>query len=71
MIKERDTIKYSLYPNMEGHRVLRGCTSDLKRREEEHRVRYPAGTVEQVGHKSSRHNALKWVKQGTHNLAPV
>lgn len=40
-----------------------GVTTDLARREREHRLRWPAGSIEQVGPPTTREEAWKWERQ--------
>ena len=42
--------------------VFSGFTIDLKRRESEHRRRWPRGHIEQVGQATTRQDAWKWEK---------
>jgi len=59
---QRNTYKYHL---KRGQKVVyRGITSDLARREVEHRQNYPGTHIQQVGRKTSRDAALKWERQG-------
>ena len=45
-------------------RVVRcGFTTDLARREQEHRRRWPKGCIEQVGEPTTREEAWKWERQ--------
>jgi predicted GIY-YIG superfamily endonuclease len=57
----RDTYKYLIHTSFLNE-PLRGCTNDLTRRLAEHKIRYPDATLEQVGNKVTRINALKWMK---------
>ena len=42
-----------------------GVTTDLVRREREHRRRWPTGSIEQVGLPTTREEAWKWERQQT------
>lgn len=55
----RDTYKYVVW--LEGQSIHKDVTNDLARREEEHRARWPTCRVQQVGRKTTRGAALKWV----------
>jgi hypothetical protein len=60
----RDTYKYILYINgMDKGKTLKGCTSDIARKWDEHKVRYPNSTIQQVGYKVTRVSALKWANK--------
>ena len=59
MAATADTFKYEL--KVDGEVVFRGVTSDLARRESEHRVRWPEGTVEKIGRRTTSAAALKWL----------
>ena len=59
--KPRDTYKYVV---KQGKKIiLTGVTNDLKRREAEHKVRYPSSHVAKVGRKTTREQALKWARE--------
>ncbi len=53
---------------VDGKVVLYGITTDLKRREREHRVRWPNGHVEQVGDPTSHEEAWYWEKEQSARL---
>ena len=57
----RPVYKYSF--KVDGKIVLCGTTSDLLRREREHRRRWPAGRIEQVGSATTREDAWQWERQ--------
>jgi len=57
----RDTYKYA-YAH-QGRFPHRGITNDLYRREQEHRVRWPGGTIRQVGRRVTRSSALAWERK--------
>ena len=59
----RKTIKYLF--KVEGKVVHWGITTDLKRREAEHRRRWPNGRIEQVGTATTREDAWEWERQQT------
>jgi predicted GIY-YIG superfamily endonuclease len=60
--KPRDTYKYVLKA---GNRIVhRGVTSDLKRREAEHKAHIPQSHVVQVGRRTTREQALEWERRG-------
>jgi len=64
-MKPRDTYKYILKindPQDINSGFIKGCTNDLGRKLQEYRVRYPFSTIGQVGRKTTRKAALKWVK---------
>ena len=49
------------YRFLVGSRVmLKGITTDLKRREREHQRRWPAGRIEPVGEATSHEEAWDW-----------
>ena len=60
---ERATYKYRF--KVDGKVVLYGFTVDLKRRENEHRRRWPNGHIEQVGKRTTHQGAWSWQKQQT------
>ena len=57
------TIKYLF--KVEGKVVHWGITTDLERREAEHRRRWPNGRIEQVGTATTREEAWEWERQQT------
>ena len=60
--KRRQTYKYQLKI---GNKVVHvGITNDLKRREAEHRQKWPEGHVTQVGKRTTREAALAWERAG-------
>ena len=61
MAASLDTYKYRF--KVEEVVVYCGVTNDLKRRESEHRSRWPNGTIEQVGRRTTRAGALEWLRQ--------
>lgn len=61
-MEEKNTYKYQLKV---GHKViLRNITYDLNRREAEHQNDYPGSRIEQIGRKTTREAALKWLRFG-------
>ena len=58
---ERTTYKYRF--KVDGKDVLCGITTDLKRRENEHRRRWPNGHIVQVGKRTTHQGAWNWEKQ--------
>lgn len=48
-----------------GKVVYFGITSDLVRREHEHRRRWPTGSIEQVGPPTTREEAWEWERKQT------
>lgn len=62
MPKLKDTFRYHL---KEGRKIIyRGVTNDLKRREAEHKVRWPKAEIKSLGRKTTREAALKWEREG-------
>ena len=57
----KTTFKYRF--KVDGKVVHWGITTDLKRRETEHRRRWPSGCIEQVGPATTREEAWKWERQ--------
>ena len=55
------TYKYRL--KVDGRVVCYGITTDLQRREREHRQRWPGGVIEQVGQPTSHRDAWEWERQ--------
>ena len=62
----RSTYKYRF--KVDGKVVLCGIASDLKRRENEHRRRWPNGRIEQVGNRTTHHGAWDWEKREAERL---
>ena len=63
MDNSKNTYKYVL--KVGDKVVYRGVTNDLKRRQAEHRVRWPDGQVQPVGRKTTMEQALDWMRGGT------
>ena len=59
----RTTHKFRL--KVDGKVVHIGVTNDLKRREREHRRRWPTGQIEQVGRRTTREEAWNWPTPGS------
>ena len=59
----RNTYKYHF--KVDGKVVLSGITNDLKRREKEHRCRWPTGRIEKVGRATTHKKAWEWNRQQT------
>lgn len=57
----RDTYKYHL--RLQGKIVFVDVTSDLVRREQEHKARHPDSQIEQVGRRTTRKAALRWLEK--------
>ena len=57
----RTTYRYRF--KVDGRIVHCGITTDLARREHEHRRRWPAGCIEQVGPAATREEAWDWERQ--------
>lgn len=57
-MSSRSTYKYHF--KVDGKTVLSGITNDLKRREQEHRRRWPTGQIEQVGPPTTHEEAWDW-----------
>lgn len=57
----RTTYKYRF--KVDGKVLLCGITTDLARREREHRRRWPTGRIEQVGPATTREDAWNWERQ--------
>lgn len=55
------TYKYRF--KVDGRVVYYGITTDLQRREREHRQRWPDGGIEQVGQPTSHRDAWEWERQ--------
>ena len=48
---------------VDGRVIHHGITNDLRRREREHRQRWPDGAIEQVGQPTSHRDAWEWERQ--------
>lgn len=58
-MEDKDTYQYYL---KRGWRVVyAGITYDLNRREAEHQKDYPGCSIVQIGQKTTRKKALKWL----------
>ena len=57
------TYKYRF--KVAGRVVHHGITTDLERREREHRQRWPDGFIEQVGQPTSHRDAWEWEREQT------
>lgn len=55
------TYKYRLKVN--DRVVHQGITTDLRRREQEHRRRWPTARIEQVGEATSHREAWEWERE--------
>lgn len=55
------TFKYRF--KVDGQVVHCGFTTDLARREQEHRRRWPTGRIEQVGGPTTHEEAWEWERQ--------
>ena len=55
------TYKYRF--KVDGRVVHHGITTDLQRREREHRQRWPDGVIEQVGQPTSHRDPWEWERQ--------
>ena len=62
MAYERDTYKYHF--KVGSTIKYRGVTSDINRREKEHKRRWPDGIMVIIGGKTTRQKALEWLSQG-------
>ena len=62
MSKPKDTYRYHL--KVGRTTVYRGVTNDLKRREAEHKVRWPGAEIKSMGRKTTREAALRWEREG-------
>ncbi len=58
-----DSMIFKYFFKMDGKVVYCGITTDLKRREEEHRRRWPSGRIEQVGPPTTREEAWAWERR--------
>ena len=54
---------YKYHFKVHGKVVHSGITIDLKRREREHRRRWPTGQIEQVGRRTTREEAWNWERK--------
>lgn len=59
----RNATTYRYRFRVGGRIVHRGITTDLDRRESEHRRRWPEGRIEQVGEPTSHREAWEWDRQ--------
>lgn len=57
----RTTYRYRFW--VDGKVVYCGITSDVARREREHRRRWPEGHIEQVGPPTTHEDAWNWEKR--------
>ena len=62
-MSSRITYRYEF--KVDGRVVVTGITSDLKRREKEHRRRWPTGHIEQVGPPTTHKEAWDWNREQT------
>lgn len=69
MSTKRDTFKYRLW--WRGSVIYRNITCDLVRREAEHQVRFPGARVQQIGRRTTRVAALKWLHGAEFGKSPV
>ena len=60
------TIRYCF--KVDGEIVHYGFTIDLRRREQEHRRRWPTGYIEQIGPPTTHEDAWNWERQQTEHL---
>lgn len=59
------------YDFMVGTKIVHsGITQDLKRREREHRVRWPGGRIVQVGNATTEEAAREWEKSKRKTITP-
>lgn len=64
MVAAAQTTSTYRYRFLVGSRVVhQGITTDLERREREHRVRWPDGNIEAVGEPTSHTEAWAWEQQ--------
>lgn len=64
MVAPTPTTKTYRYRFWVGSRVVyRGITTDLERREREHRHRWPEGRIEAIGRPTSHAKAWEWERQ--------
>ena len=61
MMVARTVFKYRF--EVDGRVVHCGITTDLARREREHRRRWPTGRIEQVGPATTHEDAWKWERR--------
>lgn len=63
-----DTYKYDF---MVGDKIMHsGITNDLKRREQEHKQRWPGGRIVQVGQATTEQAAREWEKTKQKAITP-
>ena len=62
-MSSRSTYKYHF--KVDGKVVFSGTTSDLERREKEHRRRWPTGCIEKVGRATTHRKAWEWNRKQT------
>ena len=55
--------KYRYRFKVDGRVVHHGITTDLQRRERQHRKRWPGGVIEQVGQPTAPHAAWDWERR--------
>ena len=66
MVAAAPTTTTYRYRFLVGTRIVhRGITTDLERREREHRRRWPEGRIEPVGEPTSHAEAWEWERQQT------
>ncbi len=59
------------YDFMVGNKIVHsGITQDLKRREREHRIRWPSGRIVQVGNATTEDAAREWEKTKQKAITP-
>ena len=64
MIAATETATTFRYRFLVDDRIVHcGITTDLARREREHRVRWPSGRIEPVGEPTSHAEAWKWMRR--------
>jgi predicted GIY-YIG superfamily endonuclease len=68
MSKPRNTYKYDF--KVAKKIVHSGITSDLERREQEHKQRWPKGHIVQVGRATTEDAALKWEETKHKTITP-
>ena len=62
MSQPKNTYKYQL--KMGWRVVLRGITTNIERRGQEHQAQFPGATIQQVGRRTTRAAALRWEREG-------
>lgn len=68
MSKSRNSFKYNFKV---GNKIVRiGITDNLARRESEHSREFREGHISQVGRRTTREAAYKWVKERRSNIKP-